>query len=89
MRKNLWVCFEPVDLTSLSKLLPSHVQELPVLGRTSPTPCLTPNPHRHRRSHAQHDHDSVESKDWPETGGIDEILQRLRDGEVNARGADG
>jgi hypothetical protein len=72
-----------------SQLLSSHVQKLPVLRRTPPPPRLTPNPYRHRRSHAQHDHDSVESKDRPKASGIDEILQRLRDGEVDTRRADG
>ena len=70
-------------------LLSSDAQELSVLWRAPSTPYLAPDTHRHRRSHAQHDHDAVESKDWSHASSINEVLQRLVDGEVDARGADG
>jgi hypothetical protein len=70
-------------------LLASYAQELSVLRRAPPTPCLAPDAHRHRRDHAEHNHDAVESEDWSHAGGVNEVLQRLIDGEVDARGADG
>lgn len=70
-------------------LLSPHAQELPVLRRASSTPRLAPDAHRHRRGHAQYHHNTVECEDWTDAGGIDEVLQRLRYGEVDARGADG
>jgi hypothetical protein len=85
----LAVSLDPVFRAPASQLLSPHIQELPILRRTPPPPRFTPNPHRHRRSHTQHDHDTIESEDWPKASGIDEVLQRLRDGEVDARGADG
>jgi len=74
---------------SISQLHSPRAQKLPVLRRTSPAPRLAPNTHRHRGSHAQHHHDTVESKNGAKTSSVDEILQRLRDGEIDARGADG
>jgi hypothetical protein len=77
------------QIAKQSQLLSSHAQELPVLRCASPTPRFAPNTHRNGSSHAQHDHDGVESEDGPVAGGIDEVLQRLGDGEVDARRADG
>jgi hypothetical protein len=70
-------------------LLASYAQELSVLRCAPPTPCLAPDTHRHRRSHAEHNHDAVESEDRPHAGGVDEVLQRLIDGKVDARRANG
>lgn len=56
-------------------LLAPYAQKFSVLRRTPPTPSLTPDTHRHRCDHAEHDHDAVESEDWAHTGGIDEVLQ--------------
>lgn len=79
----------PIIHTIASLQLASYAQEFPVLWCASPTPRLAPGTHRHRRGHTEHDHDAVESKDWAHAGGVDEVLQRLVDGEVDARGADG
>ena len=70
-------------------LLASNAQELSVLRCALPTPCLAPDTHRHRCDHAEHYHDAVESEDGAHTSGIDEVLQRLVDGEVDARRANG
>jgi hypothetical protein len=70
-------------------LLASYAQELSVLWCAPPTPCLAPDTHRYRRSHAEHYHDAVESEDWTHAGGVDEVLQRLIDGKVDARRANG
>jgi len=77
------------QIATQSQLLSSHTQELPVLRSAPPTPRFAPNTHWNGSSHAQHDHDSVECEDGPVAGGIDEVLQRLSDGEVDARRADG
>ena len=77
------------QIAKQSQLLSSHAQELPVLRCASPTPRLAPDTHWNSSGHAQHDHDSVECEDGPVAGGVDEVLQRLRDGEVDARRADG
>ena len=66
-------------------LLASYTQELPVFRCALPAPCLAPNTHRHRRNHTEHNHDAVESEYWAHAGGVDEVLQRLVDGEVDAR----
>ena len=79
----------PIIHTVVSLQLASYAQELSVFRRAPPTPCLAPNTYRHRRGHAEHDHDAVESKDWAHAGGVNEVLQRLVDGEVDARRADG
>jgi hypothetical protein len=89
-----WYIHPVIDLWSQqiakqSQLLSSHAQELPVLRRTPPTPRLAPDTHWNSSGHAQHDHDGVESEDRSVAGGVDEVLQRLRDGEVDARRADG
>ena len=55
-------------------LLASNAQELSVLRCALPTPCLAPDTHRHRRDHAEHDHDAEESEDRTHAGGIDEVL---------------
>lgn len=70
-------------------LLASYAQEFPVFRCAPSTPCLTPDTHGYRRSHAEHDHDAVESKDWTHAGGINEVLQRLVDSKVDARRANG
>jgi hypothetical protein len=70
-------------------LLASYAQELSVLRCATPTPRLAPDAHRHRGDHAEHDHNAVESEDWSHASGVDKVLQRLVDGEVDARGADG
>jgi hypothetical protein len=70
-------------------LLASYAQELSVLRCTPPTPRLATDTHRYRRDHAKHDHDTVESKHWTHAGGVDKVLQRLIDGEIDARGANG
>ena len=75
--------------TAASLLLASNAQELSVFRCAPLTPCLAPDTHRHRCDHAEHYHDAVESEDGAHTSGIDEVLQRLVDGEVDARGADG
>lgn len=67
----------------------SHTQKLSILRSTLPPPSLTPNTHRHRSSHAQNNHQTVESENRAHASGIDEVLQRLRDGEVDAGRADG
>jgi hypothetical protein len=72
-----------------SLLLSSYAQELSVLWRALPAPCLAPDTHRYRCSHAEHNHDAVESEDRPHAGGVDEVLQRLIDGKVDARRANG
>ena len=74
---------------AVSLQLASYAQELSVFRCAPLTPCLAPDTHRHRCSHAEHNHDAVESKDRTHTGGIDEVLQRLVDGEIDARGANG
>jgi hypothetical protein len=73
----------------ISQLLPPHAQKLPVLRRAPPTPRLAPDAHGNGGSHAQHDHDGVEGEDGSVAGSIDEVLQGLGDGEVDARRADG
>ena len=70
-------------------LLASYTQELPVFRCALPAPCLAPDAHRHRHNHAEHNHDAVKSEDWAHAGVIDEVLQGLIDGEVDARGANG
>jgi len=72
-----------------SLLLSPHAQKLLVLRRAPLAPGFTPDPHRNGRGHAHHDHDGVESEDGPVAGGIDEVLQRLGNGEIDARRADG
>jgi hypothetical protein len=89
-----WYIHPVIDLWSQqiakqSELLSSHAQELPVLRCASPTPRLAPDTHWNSSGHAQHDHDSVECEDRSIAGGIDKVLQRLGDGEVDARRADG
>ena len=71
--------------TIILLLLASDAQKLSVLRCTLPTPCLAPDTHRHRCDHAEHNHDAVESEYWAHAGGVDEVLQRLVDGEVDAR----
>jgi len=70
-------------------LLASYAQELSVLWCASLAPCLAPNTHRHRGGHAEHNNDAVESEDWAHAGGVNEVLQRLIDGKVDARGTNG
>lgn len=67
----------------------SHAQKLPILRSALPPPSLAPNAHWHRSSHAQNDHQTVKSENRPHAGSVDEVLQRLRDGEVDAGRADG
>jgi hypothetical protein len=75
-------------LRKQSQLLSPHVQKLPVLRRAPPTPRLTPDTHRNGGGHTQHDHNGVEREYGSVARGIDEVLQRLSDGEVDARRAD-
>lgn len=69
-------------------MLSPHAQELPILRRAPPAPRLTPDTHWNGGGHTQHDHDGVEREDGSVARGINEVLQRLSDGEIDARRAD-